>query len=302
MNQDEFIIPEDDNQPAPGEQQEQPGEVSGIMLDNDEQPEQPSPEATAEPGAPGEGEQTPEEPETPQPQPEEPERPEAPAPEPAPQLEDPGEFQPKDYSFDVTLADGTTLKVTKPEDVENLPDDATFAKPKDFLEFQTNYMKMVNGLEADKREWEEKSTKFTEAKEAADQLNQSVEVMVNEMAYLETKGKLPEVDPKYENADWTDPEVAQQPGVKERLELINYRAQENKERKKLDLSPMSMIEAYTQMQNEAFEKRQEDTKQKQVDQRKQKGAMVGGASAPTYDNMPDDMIVGSGGSIRDIGL
>ncbi len=38
-------------------------------------------------------------------------------------VEDPGDYTPADYSFEVTLKDGKTVKVSTPEDAEKLADD-----------------------------------------------------------------------------------------------------------------------------------------------------------------------------------
>lgn len=218
-----------------------------------------------------------------------------------PQLIDPGEFQPKDYSFDVELADGTKIHVAKPEDIDQIPTDADFGSPQNLMKAQANFNKMVVGIDADKREYDAKKEEFDKQQTESADLEQRITTMINEMNYLETKGRLPKVDPKYENADWSDPEVAKQPGIAERLALLTYRAKENEERSKLGLSPMSVLEAQMQMQQEAVEQRAADTKQRQGDIRKQRGAMVTGPSVSPSTNTPDDMIIGEGGSTRDIG-
>lgn len=222
--------------------------------------------------------------------------------QPAAQLEDPGEFQPKDYSFDITLADGSVIKIEKPEDIDNVPQDADFGTPANLAKMNANYTRMVVGLDADKREYEAgKEAYDKQVAESAD-IEQRITTTLNEMAYLEKKGKLPAVDEKYNDANWSDPEVAKQPGVKERLDLLAYRAKENEERTKLGLSPMSLLEAHMQMGQDAAVQKAADEKKQQGEQRKAKGSMIGGATASHFDSTPDDMIVGEGGSIRDIGL
>lgn len=225
-------------------------------------------------------------------------QPEAPAPQP---VADPGDFQPKDYSFDVELADGSKIHIAKPEDIENLPADADFGSPKNLMQAQANFSRMVNGIDADKREYDASKKAYDDQQASAVEVEQRVTAMLNEMNYLETKGKLPAVADEFKEADWSDPKVAEQPGVKERLALLEYRAKENAERTKLGLSPMSVLEAHMQMQQDAAEAKAADVKQKQGEQRKAKGAMVTGPSVLPTNNMPDDMIIGEGGSIRDIG-
>lgn len=223
--------------------------------------------------------------------------------QPAPELvADPGEFQPKDYSFEVELADGTKHRIGKPEDIDNLPEAPQFATLKEHTQFITNYTKMVNGIDADQREYEAEKAKFDEVQKNNADVEQRVTTMLNEMSYLETKGKLPQVADEFKEADWSNPKVAEQPGVKERLALLEYRHTENQERTKLGLSPMSVIEAHMQMQQEAVVAAEAEAKQKAADLRKAKGAMISGPSSVPTNGMPDDMIIGEGGSTRDIGL
>ena len=103
---------------------------------------------------------------------------------------------------------------------------------------------------------------------------------MNSFSYLETKGKLPAVPAQYAEADWSDPEVAKQPGVKERVELVNYMAKENAQRESLGLPKMSPLEAHAELQNKALEEAQTQRTQKQADLRKKRGAMISGQSAP----------------------
>jgi hypothetical protein len=299
MNEEDMIIPEglapaeapqnndDGGQPAA------PAEPQGALLDNDEAPE--IQDAGGEPTPTGEASaaEVPAAPAVEQP---------TPAVQPVTQLSDPGDFQPKDYAFDVELADGSKIHVARPEDIDNIPADADFGTPANLAKMQAAYTKMVVGIDNDKRDYDAGKAAYDAQQESNAAIEQSVTVMVNEMAYLETKGKLPAVDAKYQEANWSDPEVAKQPGVKERLELLNYRAVENQQRNKLGLSPMSVLEASMQMAQDKADQQEADNKQKQGEQRKQKGAMIGGAAASTFDNTPDDMIIGAGGSIRDIGL
>lgn len=220
--------------------------------------------------------------------------------QPATQLEDPGDFTPSDYSFDIELADGTKMHISKPEDIDRLPEDADFGTPANLLKVQSNFNKMTIGLDNDKREYEAKKQAFETESASQQAIAKNVENMVNGLNYLETKGKLPKYDQKYETADWSDPEVAKQPGIKERLELLEYRANENVLREKAGLEPMTITEAFTQRELEGYQAKQEQQRNTQNDKRKAQGAMVGGASAAPAQNIPDDLIIGEGGSTRDI--
>jgi len=217
------------------------------------------------------------------------------------EVTDPGEFQPKDYSYDITLADGSVIKISKPEDIKNIPADASFESPQALFEAGAKYTQMVNGIEADKREYEANKEKFESDKENKEAVEKRIETAIAEMNYLETKGRLPKYDAKYDSMNWNDPEVAKQPGIKERLELITYRAKENEQRQALGLGEMSLIEAQMQMAQEARESREVEVKNKQAEARKKRGSMVGGnTSSELSDGSEDDMIIGEGGSIRDI--
>lgn len=298
MNDEDMIgLPDepatDNNQPTPAREPE------GALLDNDAEddtPAEPSGDGEENPAGPEPDEGDP--PEVPEPEPT-PARP----PEPAPQLvADPGqEFTPQtDYSFDIELADGQKIHITKPEDIDTIPQDADFGSPANLMKAQAAMNKMVIGIDQEQREYEANKQKFESQRAASEAADQQVATMISEMTYLENKGELPSVDPKYDNADWTDPEVQKQPGVKERLDLLNYRAEENKARAAAGLPPMGIIEALNQQKLESYETTRVETKNKDAALRKAKGAMVGGGAPTPMNTIPDDVIAGPGGSIRDI--
>lgn len=216
------------------------------------------------------------------------------------QLADPGDFTPKDYSFEVELADGTKFNIKSPEDVSQLPEDASFKSIQDHTAFINNYTQMVNGVAADKQQYETDKKTFEEQKAVADENEKFIQTIENSFSYLEGKGKLPAVPAQYAEANWADPEVAKQPGVKERVELVNYMAKENAERESLGLPRMSPLEAHAEIQNKALEEQQAQRTQKQADLRKERGAMVSGQSAPAPGKANSDMIVGSGRPLRDL--
>lgn len=309
---DNLITPDDDQAPSNPQSDESAAQTPvdqeenqpGILIDNDA-PEAPA--ATDDGTGDGDSEQqtgdetdgTSASPETPVDQP--------PAKDTAPAavdktVENPGdEFVPKtDYSFDITLADGSVVHIAKPEDIELLPENADFGSPANLMKAQAKLNVMTAGLEQERRQWEADKQTYEAQQVQAEQLQQRVTTMVNEINYLQGKGKLPPVDPKLENADWNDPEIRKQPGVKERMELLEYRAKENTERLKLGLSEMSVIEALTQMQNEKVEAATKARRNRDAEARKQRGGMVTGSAPSSIPSMPDDMIVGPGGSLRDL--
>lgn len=215
--------------------------------------------------------------------------------------EDPGDFEPGDYSFEVTLNDGKTHKIENPDDLDKLGDDPQFKSAKDLVQFNANYSKMVQGIEQDRKEYEEAKKEFDEQKDTQTERAEQLQQWENEIDYLTKEGKLPEVDKKFQEEDWTDPKVAKQPGVKERLELVKFMAKENKKRIEAGLEPIkSMLDAYNNKRLEDAETKQAKANKKEVTKRKKKGAMVGGTSSTTTSNVPDDVIVGEGGSLTDI--
>lgn len=295
MDEENMIVPDNAAEeqitiaPAPGERE-------GVLLGNAEEPE-----AVAEPDD-GTGESEPKvddidggeqgvTTETPTPTSEN-RTAEPPRVEP---VNDPGDtFVSKtDYSFDITLADGTVFKITKPEDIRQLPADADFGTASNMFEAQTALNKMTIGLDQEQREWEANKQAHQAQKAQTEAAEARVATMIAEINYLETKGKLPPVDKQYENADWSNPDIAKQPGVKERIELLNYRDVENKQRTALGLSPMSILEAHLQMQSDAVVQAENAKKKQDGEIRKARGAMVGGSGASTVPNTPEGYMIGT---------
>ena len=287
---------EDEQTPQVEEQAQTP--APSLIMDNDAPAQEPHPleetqvEGTVEEPAASEA---PAESATPTAQPtQEPQKPQEP-------LTDPGEFQPNDYSFDVELADGTKIHIAKPEDFANVPQDADFGSPKAFMDVQAKYYQMVNGTETDRKAHEKSQEAYTQQQEQQQQVEQRVTTMLNEFSYLESSGDLPKVPAQYENADWSDPEIAKQPGIKERIELLTFRKEENEKRAKAGLPGVGVLEAKTLMENKAFKEAQTVRTQRQNDVRKQRSGMVSGQSQPAPQSATsNDMIVGSGGSLRDL--
>lgn len=222
----------------------------------------------------------------------------------ATRLEDPGEFVPnKDsqYSFDVTLADGSKYRIEKPEDIDKLPPVPEFATVQDHARFNASYTRMISGLDNDKRDWDKTRADFAKQEEQQAAFDEEFNLMTNGLAYLEKEGSLPAVPAQYENADWANPEVAKQPGVKERVDLLSFMFTENNKRTAAGLPKMSVLDAFEKMQNNALKEKMAQRTQKQNEMRKQRGAMVSGPSAPSPGSrVGNDMIVGSGGSLRDL--
>lgn len=228
---------------------------------------------------------------------------------PVNQLEDPGDYTPADYSFEITVYTGEegkekpkTVTVRSVEEAERLlEDDPNFGSAKNLLDFNRKVSKMENNLERDESEWQKKRDTFDEAAESENERQAKFNIVVNELAYLEKKGKLPEVPANLRNANWQDAEVAKDPAVKSQLALIKYMAKENEERATLGLSPMGAIDAFNAMQSEAIEKNRDSSKTKSALERRQASARVARSSPAPVSNVPKGIKVGRAGNLRDIG-
>lgn len=224
------------------------------------------------------------------------------APSQATVVPDPGEYKPNDYSFQVTLADGERQRIRSPEEAEAIaknPDN--FKTPAQLLEFIRKTTRMENNLEADKRDYDTKKTQHDEYVAQEQVRNETLDGWVKEIDYLAETGKLPKVAAQYKNADWADPEVAKQPGVKEQLDLLQYVQEENSRREKAGLPPIrSMEQGYYQMMDDKRSKTDQANDQAAAEARKARGAMVGGATGAQPTTLPKDVIAGEGGSLSDL--
>jgi len=285
------VIQEDNNVPV------------GLMLDNDAPAEEPKDESADDKPADTNDNDDDTSGADNQPNNEVSEQPVAPQVEQAPQLVDPGEFTPNDYSFDIKLADGSTVKISTPEDIEALGADVEFASASDLIKTQANYTRMLTGIENDKKAYDAQKSEFDSHQETVQQQEQFISGIESGMGYLESNGSLPPVPKQYENADWSDPEIAKQPGVKERVAIINYMATENAKRDKAGVPRlMSVLDAHNSMELDGLKQANIARVDAAKAATKARGAMVGGESSQSQGgaNVPDNMIVGTGGNIRDI--
>lgn len=203
--------------------------------------------------------------------------------EPAPvvTVEDPGDYKPADYSFEVTLKDGKTKKVATPEQAEELADDPdNFETPKQLMDFINKQNKMVRNLDKDHDKWQEQKTKFEEQSEEENTRQETIRNYAAEFNYLVTKGLIPKVAKEYEQADWEDAEVGKQPGVKEQKAILDYMVKENSLRAKDGVKPMtSIIDAYNAWKLEDKTQASDEAKKAAGEARKVAGSKVAGVSA-----------------------
>lgn len=222
------------------------------------------------------------------------------------EAEDPGDYVAQDYSFEVTVfnEDGKSGRrriINSIDEWENLLDeDPNLGSAAALLKAQRLATKMESYQERDKSAYDQKKTAFEQARTIQVERETEIKNLANEIQYLVTKGKLPVIANKYKNADWSDKEVAKQPGVKEQVALLRYMDKENGERKKLNLSPMSVVDAFNAMQLETNEQEQTEAAKRSANARKAAGARVAGTSAPLVSVAPKGISIGRGGSLNDL--
>lgn len=216
-------------------------------------------------------------------------------PTPVVTIQDPGEYKPADYSFDVTLADGKTVKISNPEDAEKISEDPdNFKTPKQLLDFIKRSTQMQNKLDKDLERYEEQKNAFNIQTQTQSQRQEIVNNTANEIEYLVEKGKLPKADEKYATANWSDPLVSKQPGVKEQIALLNYMSKENNLRAKAGIKPFGPIDALTAMQSDENEQARLKKAKEAGEQRRAASSKVAGVS-PTQTGayVPKGIAVGN---------
>lgn len=300
------------------------GNVKGALEANDPEPEEP-PDDEDEPEEDDDVETDDEEPEEEneddaEPAADEDEEAEEEGDQPAPELkeeedkagvfqdftvEDPGEFKSGDYSFEIKLKDGKSYKIGDEEDVNAVtnyidenPDTITAAE---LIKFTTGTTRMNMGVAEDRKAWEKKSQEYNSQKELVNHRQQQLNTWEREFQYLEDSDSIPAIDPKYVEAIWEDPKVAKQPGVKERLEIMQWMQKENAKRAKAQLPEMtSFVDAFNTMQFQNLKKENKSADKKDKKERRAKGAMVGSIAPYTPSKTTKGEIVGTGGSLNDL--
>lgn len=191
-------------------------------------------------------------------------------PEPIIKTKDPGEFKPSDYSFTVETLDGTKTEITTPDQAEEFinanADNLSVAQQMSLMRKTTA---METKLSKDLEKYQSVKEKYDTEIKLDNERKENIQSLSNEIQYMITKGLLPAVDAQYKNADWSDPTIAKQPGVKEQIELVNYMTKENSERAKMGVKPFaSMIDAYNDMVREKVKSQENESKQRSDKARK----------------------------------
>lgn len=211
-------------------------------------------------------------------------------------VNDPGEYKPADYSFEVTLADGKSVTVNSPEEAEKIADDAdNFETPKQLLQFIRKSQRMENSLDRDKEKYEAQKEKFDEQSAEEKSRQETVNTFESEFLYLAGKGLIPKLSKELMSADWADPEVSKDKDVKVYAGIMDYLVKENAVRAKAGVKPMtSILDAFTGWQLDSEQKTQADEKKAAGEARKAAGSRVAGVSATQQGSFaPKGIAVGN---------
>ena len=228
--------------------------------------------------------------------------------EPATELEsidDPGEFKPQgDYSFEITQADGKTVKITSPEQAEafsqRLDSEENLLTAYQFTKFQRDFGRMDRGFEREKEKFDLDKQAFDnqQAQETA-RIEQTTK-WSNELKYLEGKELLPKIGQGIDvPGGWE--KNPDDPGVKARMEIFKWMDKENADRRAAGIDTInSTVDAFRLMQADRQESEIKEEDKRDANTRRAKGKMVSGNASFTPDNQPAGRIIGEGGSLNDL--
>lgn len=219
--------------------------------------------------------------------------------------EDPGEFKPNDYSFEVITTDGKKHKIKTPEDADALTDlldeNPDLINARSLMEFIRKTSRMEAGIEADKKAYEAKKEEFDTVKEQQEIRDKTLISINNGMLYLQQKGMLEAVPAEYDNATTNWEEHTDIPAIKQRLDILKYMENENKSRMDVGLEPsFDVIAAYNAMQLEEMKTQKKTEESSETKKRQAKGAKVGSTAPYSQTNVGKGEIVGEGGSINEL--
>lgn len=209
-------------------------------------------------------------------------------------LEDPGEYKPNDYSFEYDI-DGKKYKISSSEDIDKIDEeDLEKLRAKDLTTLLRKANAIDAKLERDEDAYNEKKKAYDKQVDDQDSRDEVIATFAAEFDYLVSKNLLPEVPEKYQNADWSDPEVAKKDGVKEQKEVLDYMVKENEQRAKLKLKPItSIVDAFNALQQEKGRSKDEEDNKAKGNARKAAGSRVSGTSNnPVATPSPRGIAVG----------
>lgn len=215
-------------------------------------------------------------------------------------VEDPGEYKEKDYSFEIEI-EGKKHKVTSADEADELAD--KYADKLTANQLGTLIRKGAQieiKQDRDKSDWQKQKDKFNEQTKAEDERWDDVNKKAREFKYMVSKNMIPAIPKEFEEADWNDPQVQKQPGVKEHIEILTYMAKENLARKKADLDPItSVLDAFNAMKVDEGYKKKEEDKKAAGEARREAGSRVAGVSAGSNNTYaPKGIAVGNPNALK----
>lgn len=230
--------------------------------------------------------------------------------EPAPvvTVEDPGEYKPADYSFEIEI-DGKKHKVETADQADELADEfAEKLTAKQLGQLIREGAKIESKQERDKLEWQKNKDEYE--KQATEQAGRMeyVNQIDKEVKYLVDTGALPKItDPAVKQRWETDPKASEDkefiknPGIKEQIELLHALAQERERRQKAGLSTnVSAIDVMRDLQSK--KQKVEEKEHEAGEQRKVASSKVAGvASGAQGQYVPDGIAVGRVIDMRNTG-
>lgn len=214
------------------------------------------------------------------------------------QVNDPGEYIPNDYSFDVTIYDaegknGKTVTIKSIEQWDDLINtEPNFGNAGAVLKAQRLATKMETGLERDLAEYNKAKKAYDQEVEAVQAREARLNDIVNGMQYLEDKGYVLKVPNKYRN-NWDTEEAKQNDAVKQQRSIINFWNKENAERAKNNLPPIpNILDAFNAWDVDNRRKQQARQEVQNRNARKAAGARVASPSAGVNTTAPSNISVG----------
>lgn len=226
-------------------------------------------------------------------------------------VEDPGEFTPANYSFDVTVYDAEgnkpkTVKVNSIDEWDTLLESepnlgSSVALSRAFRAAQ----KMELGADRDRQAYDKQKKEYDDAVAEQQQREIRGNTIFGEISYLIERGDLPKLTREERDVlDWNDPAVVKaHPNIAAHNDLLKYMRKENANRVKLKLAPIqSALDAFNAMQLDT--RRQSDAQKKKQDgeRRQQMSSRVAsGTSTPLAANTPRGIAVGRVGDLAKLG-
>lgn len=194
-------------------------------------------------------------------------------------LEDPGEFEPEDLSFEYEI-DGKKYTIKSADDIDSIPDDE---KEKLSASQIITLLNKANSIDSKQERAKEahksKVDEFTKNNEAQQERDQTIANFAAEFDYLVTKGLIPEVPENLKNADWSDKTVNSQDGVKQQKEILDYMVKENTVRAKAGIKPItSIVDAFNALSFERKDDEKEEKDKADKQARKDAGARIAGTT------------------------